>query len=59
MSRRSTVTEAQIRRAMKVAREIDPSAVVEVTHDGIIRILPQQPRESAKNEVDLYFDGQD
>lgn len=58
MSRRATFTEAEIKRAMKAAREIDPQSVVEVTREGIIRILPHGPSESAKNEVDRYFDGQ-
>lgn len=58
MSRRATFTEAEIKRAMKAAREIDPRSVVEVTREGVIRILPQGPSESAKNEVDRYFDGQ-
>lgn len=56
MTRRPTVTEATIRRVMKAAREIDPKAVVEVTHDGNIRILPHEPREPAKNEVDAWFE---
>lgn len=35
-------TQAQVVRALKAARSVDPGAVVEVTADGTIRILPAQ-----------------
>lgn len=56
MGRRATFTEAQVRRAVKVAREIDPQSVIEVTLDGTIRILPPEPKQAARNEVDKWFE---
>jgi flagellar basal body rod protein FlgF len=58
MGCRSTFTEAQMRRAMKAARDVDPQAIVEVTADGTIRILPAQPQKNAADEVDKWFSGQ-
>jgi len=58
MGRRVTFTEAQVRRAVKAAREVDPQSVIEVTKEGVIRILPAAPKRSAQNEVDSWFDGQ-
>lgn len=55
MGRRATFTEADIRRAMKVARGIDPRAVVEVTSAGTIRILPEQAAKASKSEVEDWF----
>lgn len=57
MGRRATFTEAQVRRAVKAAREIDPQAIIEVTRDGTIRILPAE-RQDQSSEVDRWFDGQ-
>lgn len=57
MGRRATFTEAQVRRAVKAAREIDPRAIIEVTRDGTIRILPAE-RQDQSSEVDRWFDGQ-
>lgn len=60
MGRAATFTEAQVRRAVKAARDVDPRAIVEVTRSGTIRILPAEPARSApRNEVDEWFDGQD
>lgn len=59
MGRRSTFTEAQVRRAMKAARDVDPQSIVEVTAEGTIRILPSQPQKSAADDVDRWFSGQD
>lgn len=58
MGRRATFTEAQIKRAMKAAREIDARAVIEVTRDGTIRIMPADERPQPASEVDSWFDGQ-
>lgn len=58
MGRRATFTEAQVRRAVKAARDIDPASIIEVTRDGTIRILPAAPRATAQDEVDRWFDGQ-
>lgn len=58
MGRRATFTEAQVRRAVKAAREIDPQAIIEVTREGTIRILPAEPRTAEQSEVDRWFDGQ-
>lgn len=57
MGKRASFTEAQVARAIKAARKADPLAVVEVTLDGRIRILP--PQESAKpasSDVDDWFE---
>lgn len=56
MSRRATFTAAELRRALKVAREADARAVVEVTPDGNIRILPPVPESRADSAVDRWFD---
>lgn len=42
MTRRATFTAAELERALKTARRIDPGAVVEVS-GGAIRILPAAP----------------
>ncbi|NBE05965.1 hypothetical protein [Paragemmobacter ruber] len=56
MGKRSTFTEAQVKRALKAARQIDPQAVLELTLDGRIRILPPQGETSASSEVDEWFE---
>ncbi|MDQ7775292.1 MAG: hypothetical protein Q4615_04915 [Paracoccus aminovorans] len=58
MSRRAAFTEADIRRAMKVARSIDARSIVEVTAEGTIRILPESVRTST-SEVDRWFEDND
>lgn len=40
MTRRATITEAMLRRAIKVAREIDPAAVVAIRGDVIVVLPP-------------------
>lgn len=64
MGRRQTFTEAQIARAVKGARRADPAAVVEVTRDGVIRILPADqvaPTADTPSEdpVEKWFNDQD
>lgn len=54
MGRRASFTEADIRRAMKIAREIDPQSVIEVTKGGTIRILPESAK-AARSAVDDWF----
>lgn len=56
--RRATFTEADIRRAMKVARSIDERSVVEVTAEGTIRILPEAVRTN-RSAVDKWFEDHD
>ena len=58
MGKRATFTDAELTRAMKVARKFDPAAIVEVTKDGTIRILPAASREDATSDVDRWFSGQ-
>lgn len=58
MARRAAFTEADIRRAMKVARSIDARSIVEVTAEGTIRILPESVRTST-SEVDRWFEQND
>ena len=64
MGRRATFTEAQITRAMKAARRIDPAAVVEVTREGVIRILPASAepaiqQTASQDPVEKWFNDQD
>lgn len=54
MTNRATFTQAELQRAMKAARAVDPRAVVEVTRDGAIRILPADS-PPASSEVDDWF----
>lgn len=58
MGRRAAFTEADLRRAMKVARQADARAIVEVTAEGTIRILPETVRTST-SEVDKWFGADD
>lgn len=55
MSRRATFTEAQVRRAVRAARDVNPMSVIEVTRDGIIRILPAAPDRKKQSDVDKWF----
>lgn len=57
MGRRANFTEAQIKRAIRAAREIDNRAIVEVTAEGTIRILPETLQKN-RSDVDDWF-GQD
>lgn len=57
MGKRASFTEAQVARAIKAARKADPHAVVEVTLDGRIRILPpQEAANPASSAVDDWFE---
>lgn len=58
MGRRANFTEAQIKRAMRAAREIDDRAIVEVTAEGTIRILPESLQKS-RNDIDDWFNQDD
>lgn len=58
MGRRAAFTEADLRRAMKVARQADARAIVEVTAEGTIRILPESVHSST-TEVDKWFEASD
>jgi hypothetical protein len=53
MGKRSNFTEAQVARAVRAARRVDPSAVIEVTREGTIRILPAESEK--RSEVDRWF----
>lgn len=53
MTARATFTEAQIKRVLKAARAVDPKAVVQVTPDRGILILP--PESQTRTEVDEWF----
>lgn len=62
MTKRATFTEAELARALKIARRLDPLAVVEVSR-GAIRILPPgaapvaspPDAESEEDECDRHF----
>ncbi|AYF00415.1 hypothetical protein PY32053_00740 [Paracoccus yeei] len=54
MGRRAIFTEADLRRVMKVARENDPRAIVEVTSSGTIRIVPESA-STTRSDVDDWF----
>lgn len=58
MGRRAIITKAQIARAVQAAREADPAAVIEVTADGTIRILPgtAAPPPAGSDDVERWFD---
>lgn len=56
MGKRASFTEAQVARAIKAARKTDPLAVVELTLDGRIRILPPQDPQKASSAVDEWFE---
>lgn len=58
MGRQVRMTEARIKRVMAAARAVDPAAIVEVTAEGTIRILPAV-RQLPTSEVDRWFDGED
>lgn len=55
MTKRATFTAAELRRVIKTAREIDCNAVVEVTADGKIRIVPPSPQPMARDAVEDWF----
>lgn len=60
MGKRAQFTEAMVRRAVKGARDADPQSIIEVTPDGLIRILPPEgPANRQGNKVDEWFDDQD
>lgn len=56
MGSHTRLTQARIKRVMGAAREVDPAAVIEVTAEGTIRILPAEatPRQRG-SEVDRWF----
>lgn len=58
MGRGVTFTEAQVRRAVKAARDIDPEAIIEVTREGTIRILPAVAHDAPRSDIDDWFNGQ-
>lgn len=55
MTKRATFTAAELRRAIKAAREVDRNAVVEVTADGKIRILPPAQPARVQDRVEDWF----
>ena len=58
MGTHARMTEARIKRVMAAARAVDPAAVIEVTAEGTIRILPAtgMPDEKTRSAVDRWFD---
>lgn len=58
MGKRTTFTEVELARAIKAARKIDPTSIVEVTCEGTIRIVPAEKQPQQGNEVDNWFNGQ-
>lgn len=58
MGKRASFTEVELARAIKAARKIDPTSIVEVTREGTIRIMPAQTQPQQGNEVDDWFNGQ-
>lgn len=58
MGRRGSVTEAKLRRAIKVAWQADERSIVEVTAEGTIRILRASVRTSG-SDVDKWFEDHD
>lgn len=58
MGKRASFTEVELARAIKAARKIDPTSIVEVTREGTIRIVPAEQQPQQGNEVDNWFNGQ-
>lgn len=56
MGRKATFTAAQIERATRGARRADPTAVIEVTGDGLIRILPGKPEADTRSDLQKRID---
>lgn len=50
MGRSRSFTAAQIERATRAARRVDPNAIIEVTRAGTIRILPADPAKQDLTE---------
>lgn len=48
-------TEAELRRALKVAAACTPPWIVEVTREGAIRILPPQAHQAEKDPIDEWL----
>jgi hypothetical protein len=58
MTRAANFTEAEMRRAIKAARAIDPAAVVEfIAGQTSVRILP--PSAKKESDVDKWFNTHD
>jgi hypothetical protein len=55
MTRRATFTEAELKRAIKAARAVDPNAEVQITPDGGIVIRRAESKPVAASEVDAWF----
>lgn len=53
MPRGSTLSQAQVMRTLKAVREVNPTAIVEITRD-MIRIVPAAPATAAKEVDDWY-----
>ena len=51
MGKRATFTQAELARAVKIARLLDPTAVVEIS-GGAIRILPPGSQHVALPDAD-------
>ncbi len=58
MGAHARLTEAKLRRVISAARAADPAAVIEVTAEGTIRILPATalPDQRGGTEVDRWFE---
>jgi hypothetical protein len=55
MTRRATFTQAELIRAIKAARAVDPNAEVQVTPDRGIVIRRAESKPAATSDVDDWF----
>lgn len=55
MTRRATFTQAELIRALKAARAVDPDAEVQVTPDRGIVIRRAESKSVAQTEVEAWF----
>lgn len=60
MGKRSTFTQAELERAGRAARKLDPASIIEVTKSGTIRILPPaqaaDDRSAKQKRIDDWFE---
>ena len=50
MTARAAVRQSDLARVIRAARAVDPGAVVEVTRDGTMRIIPQTAAPKAPDD---------
>ena len=60
MGKSPTFTQAELERAGRAARKLDPASIIEVTKSGTIRILPAtsatDDQTARQRRIDDWFD---